>query len=543
MSHTIRNGMTALAALSATLFAALPVSAASYCPTVYNKGALALKFMPGFVHVDSYTEGDGLSIASFLNAAKNTNPGPPYIPFERDLVARIPALESLDYTRFDASKQVQVLSDLAVSPANAKTVWPNEVEKLPAGMLKFNALLVPQGFISAAKPGRLSIINLDDAAKTEYLVHQSTQSQGSPTDPANSPRAYHKAVFIDMDGDGRKDIVTVRSGFRVGATTYPPYGELVWFKNPGTALKADVAWKETVIWGGPAAGFMGPDIALAAADLDRDGVPEIVATHFFSGSTGNGPPTGGKIVLYGAPAGQKWTAVNLSNGSLPRVKEISTDQGFPFGVQLVDLNRDGKLDVLASNHAPDNCTAQTSSFVPGRVYALEMPKDGKIFTTAWTTRILLDNIRPNPSLPGTTGGGRLAPGKAQTFYVHRSHEGVSKPQIVVGGDEAGKVWMLRAQSSTDATNWKYDVSVLFDINQTYGANTTQTPIASGPAAGRTKSTIGGIGVRYNYLGYGELYVPVYEAQEVRVFSFQNLGSAKQVACISDIRLACPAVTK
>lgn len=541
MSSTTRYGMATLS--TAVLLAAIPVAAATYCPAVYNKGALALKFMPGFVHVDKYTEGDGLAIASFLNAAKNTNPGPPYIPFERDLVARIPALESIDYTRFDASKQVQVLTDLAVSPANAKTVWPNEVEKLPAGMLKFNALLVPQGFISAAKPGRLSIINLDDAAKTEYLVHQSTQSQGSPTDPANSPRAYHKGIFIDMDGDGLKDIVTVRSGFRVGASSYPPYGELVWFKNPGAALKPDVAWKETVIWGGPAAGFMGPDIALAAADLDRDGVPEIIATHFFSGASGNGPPTGGKIVLYGAPAGQKWTAVNLANGSLPRVKEISTDQGFPFGVQLVDLNRDGKLDILASNHAPDNCTAQTSSAVPGRVYALEMPKDGKIFTSPWITHVLQDNIRPNPSLPGSTGGGRLAPGKAQAFYTHRSLEGVSKPQIVVGGDEAGKVWILRAQSNTDVANWNYDVAVLFDINQTYGTNTTQTPIASGPAAGRTKSTIGGIGMRYNYLGYGELYVPVYEAQDVRVFSFQNLGSARQVPCISDTRLACPVVAR
>ncbi len=504
---------------------------------------MALKFMPGFVHVDKYGEGDGLTIASFLNAAKNTNPGPPYIPFERDLVARVPGLESIDYTRFDATKQVQVLSDLSVSPTLAKTVWPNDVEKLPTGMLKFNALLVPQGFISAAKPGRLSIINLDDAAKTEYLVHQSTQSTGSPTDPANSPRAYHKGVFIDIDGDGLKDIVTVRSGFRVGATIYPPYGELVWFKNPGAALKADVPWKETVIWGGPAAGFLGPDIALAAADLDRDGVPEIVATHFFSGSAGNGPPTGGKIVLYGAPAGQKWTAVNLANGSLPRIKEISTDQGFPFDVQLVDLNRDGKLDVLASNHAPDNCTTATSSAVPGRVYALEMPKDGKIFVTPWTLRILQNNIRPNPSLPGTTGSGRLAPGKAQTFYAHSSHQGLTKPLIVVGGDEAGKVWILRAQSNTDTTNWNYDVGVLFDINQSYGANTTQTPIASGPAAGRTKSTIGAIAVRYNYLGHAELYVPVYEAQDVKVFSFQNLGTSKKVPCITDTKLACPAVVQ
>jgi hypothetical protein len=532
---SIRRTLLA-SALLLPLVGSLPVSAASFCPTIYNKGALSLKIMPGFVHVDPYAEGDGLSIASFLNAAKNPNPGPPFIPFAPDQVDRIPSLDTLNAATFDPVKQVQLLSD---TKGTSNTVWPNEVEKLPSGMLSFNALLVPQGFISAAKPGRLTIINLDDANKTEYLVHQSTQSSGSPTDPANSPRAYHKAVFFDVDGDGLKDIVTVRSGFRVGATTYPPYGELVWFKNPGSAIQATVPWKETVLWGGPTAGFFGPDISLDIGDFNKDGIPEIVATHFFSGGTGNGPPTGGKIVLYGAPAGGRWSDVNLAAGKLPRIKEISTDQGFPFGVQIVDLNHDGKLDVLASNHAPDNCTAQTSSAVPGRVYALEMPKDGQIFTSPWITHVLMDNIRPNPSLAGTTGSGRLAPGKAQAFYSHRSLASTSKPYVVVGGDEAGKVWVLRAQSSTDVNNWNYDSGLIFDLNLTYGANTTQTPIASGPAAGRTKSTIGGIAVRYNKSGYAELYVPAYEAQSVRMFTYQFNGTTNQVPCLRPQVLACP----
>ncbi len=523
-----------IAAFTVASVLAGPAMAATYCPAIYTKGKLPLKFMPGFVHVDKYSDGDGLSISSFLNAAKNTNPGPPYIPFERDLVARIPALNSLNASTFDPTKQVQILTDLN---GTSNTVWPNEVEMLPSGMLSFRALLVPQGFISAAKPGRLTIVNLDATAKTEYLVHQSTQSTGSPTDPANSPRAYHKAVFIDMDGDGKKDIVTVRSGFRVGATTYPPFSELVWFKNPGTAIQANVPWKETVIWGGPTANFMGPDIALDAADLNKDGIPEIVATHFFSGGTGQGMPTSGKITLYGAPVGGKWSDVNLATGKLPQVRDLSSDQGFPFAVQLVDLNRDGKLDILASNHAPDNCTTQTASIIPGRVYALEMPKDGKIFSTPWITHILQNNIRPNPTLAGTAGSGRLAPGKAHAFVPVKAQIGLVKPQIVVGGDEAGKVWVLRAQNNTDTTNWNYDVGVIFDINVSLGANTTQTPIASGPAAGRTKSTIGGIAVRYNSLGYAELYVPVYEAQEIRIFSYQ--ASTSPLPCMTEQRLACP----
>lgn len=508
--------------------------AATFCPALYTKGVLPLKFMPGFVHVDQFADGAGLSISSFLNAGKNPNfpnSGPPYIPFAPDLVAAIPKLDQLDYSKFDNNTQVKVLN-------SSSMVWPNEAEMLPKGMLPFNALIAPQGFISAPKPGRLSIINLDDPNKTEYIVHQSTQSQGSPQDPANSPRAYHKAVFYDMDGDGRLDIMTVRSGFKVGSTTYPPYGELVWFKNPGTNLRADQPWQETVLWGGAQANFMGPDISLIMADLEGDGVPEIIATHFFNGSSTN-PPTGGKIAIYGAPLGAKWKDVNLATGKLPRVKDISSDQGFPFAVTAVDLNRDGRVDILASNHAPDNCTPQTSSAVPGRVYALEMPRDRKVFTSPWTTRVLLDNIRPNPSLPGTTGSGRLAPGKAQAFYSQRSQQGYVKPMIVVGGDEAGKVWLLRAQSSLDSTNWNYDVAMIFDLNQTYGANTTQTPIASGPAQGRTKSTIGGVAWRYDRNGYAEIFMPAYEAQDVHVYSFAYGGATRKVPCISETRLACP----
>ena len=539
-SRPIRRTVVSLSIAVTSLMCSNFSSAANFCPTIYNKGNLPLKFMPGFAHVDRYADGDGLTISSFLNAGRNPNPGPPFVFFERDLVARIPALSTLSASTFDPLKQVQVLSDIS-TPTAPKTVWPNEAERLPSGMLPFDGLIVPQGFISAAKPGRLSIINLSATTKTEYLVHQSTQSAGSPQDPANSPRAYHKVLFLDMDGDGLKDIVTVRSGFRVGATTYPPYGELVYFKNPGSALKADVAWKETVLWGGSIAGFLGPDITLAAADFDKDGNLEIVATHFFSNAGAGGPPTAGKIVLYGAPLGGKWRDVNLATGRVPRIKEISTDQGFPFGLQIIDLNRDGKLDVLASNHAPDNCTPQTSSVVPGRVYALQMPKDGKIFSSPWITHILQDNIRPNPSLPGATGGGRLAPGKAQAFFTHRSLESVNKPQIVVGGDEAGKVWLLRAQSNSDVNNWNYDVGLVFDINQTYGASTTQTPIASGPAVGRTKSTIGGIALRYNSSGYTEMYVPVYEAQDIRMFSWQYLGSQNAVPCLQTAVLACPVV--
>ena len=79
----------------------------------------------------------------------------------------------------------------------------------------------------------------------------------------------------------------------------------------------------------------------------------------------------------------------------------------------MDLNGDGKIDILCSNHQPDGSTTWPSD-IPGRVYALEQP-NGDIFGNDWTTHILLDDIRPNPSLPGAQSS-RLAPGAASAIF-------------------------------------------------------------------------------------------------------------------------------
>ena len=342
-----------------------------------------------------------------------------------------------------------------------------------------------------------------------------------------------------MDGDGRRDIVTVRSGFRVVPSIYPPFSELVYFKNPGNNVDPNQEWEEVVLWGGPAASFLGPDIHLEAHDFEGDGVPEIVATHFFSGDPAppGTPPQGGKIALYGAPEGQPWSVVNALAFQLPRVADLSTDQGFPFDVQIVDLNRDGRSDILATNHQPDQCTPARSSPVRGRVYALEAPASGRIFEDPWTTRILLDDIVPNPSLPGTTPPGRLTPGAAKAFWPVRFLEGIAKPWIVVGGDEASRVWVLRPKQPRDPANWLYDSAVVFDINDYYGPGTSQQPNEFGV----TISTIGGVAVRYDrkhLFGLAEIYIPVFEGRDIHILSFRGGPRRPRISCPVDQSIPC-----
>lgn len=545
--HLLSAGATLGLAVAAGQTLALDLS----CPKMYKKGVLAVDHNPTFLHVDQFDDGPGLIVPSFFNIEKDPITGAfmgSYL--DRDKVGLIRNIDQIDYDNFDTYSDMEVVTDTALGRSSVgfgAHNWPNDVVRAPDGVVPFEALVSPQGFHSAPfLPGRLSIINLDDPTYPEYIIHQSTQSGAFtfPGDPNNTPRFYHQVHFVDMDGDGYKDIITSRSGFRVGPSGFhPPFGELVWFKNPGPALDANTPWEETIIFGGPAAGFQGPDINLDVADLDGDGIVEIVATHFFTGE--DAMALKGKIAIYGAPAGGTWADVDASVFALPQVADISTDQGAPFGVEIVDLNKDGKLDILATNHEPDNCLPQTSSEVPGRVYALEMPADGDLFNSPWTTHILKDNIRPNPSTDPVSPPGRLAPGVAKTFHPIRFLESFTKPFIMVGGDEAAKVWVLRPKHPFDPNSWEYHSAVIFDINDYYGENTTQTLLDD--PSGVTVSTVGTFAVSYSNqgpFGVAEFYVPVFEGRDIHVFTY-NPGSWRnrneKISCVEeDAPLACPA---
>lgn len=522
---------------SAALPAALSTSSAP-CPPLWRRGTLTLPFNPAFMSIDRFANAecgpqDGLLVSSFFNVNRDPATGAVTRVFAPDQVARIPRLDRLNPAHFDPDEDLEVLSDRGVSPPRA--VWPNEAHRVPDGVLPFEAVVVPQGFHTTPLPGRLTILNVSDPAYPEYVVHQSTFTPPACdlAGTASSPRFYHAVRFIDMDGDGRKDLVTVRSSFKVAGGFCPPTGELVYFKNPGPALSPSTPWQEVVLLGLPTQPS-GPDLTLDAYDFEGDGVPEIIATHFFT--------RGGAVRLYGAPAGQSWATVNRVTGPFVRERDLAADQGLPFGVQIVDLNGDGKVDVLATNHQPDGCFPMTQSAIPGRVYALEQPASGQLFTDPWPVHILKDNIRPNPTFPAPRQPpGRLAPGAARAFWPQAAQIGRVKPSIVVGGDQASKVWLLQPQQPGNRANWSYDSSVIFDINDSYGPNTTQR-FAADPA-GVSISTVGQVAVRYDGAGPGgfaELYVPVFEGRRIHVLSFRPGSPRARVQCPADASVACPA---
>jgi hypothetical protein len=239
--------------------------------------------------------------------------------------------------------------------------------------------------------------------------------------------------------------------------------------------------------------------------------------------------------------GGKWSDVDPVNGPFAQQKIIMTGQGNPFAVELADLNLDGRIDVLTSNHQGDNCFKATQFEIPGRVIAIEQPADGKIFSSDWPLHIIKDNIRPNPTFPKPEmGPGRLAPNRSVPFWPMRALEGATRPWVLVSGDEASRFWVLRPSDPLSTTSWEYDSAVIFDINDYYGANTSQS-LQESPQ-GISISTIGGFAWRYDQpgpQGMAEIYFPVFEGRQIHIMSFRPQIGKDAVACLPDVSLSCP----
>ncbi|MEO8223654.1 MAG: hypothetical protein ABI661_02530, partial [Gammaproteobacteria bacterium] len=137
-------------------------TAANYCPAVWKQGVLPLNFNPAFTTIDYFNSVAGpredLVVTSFFNVLKDPTGVDITSYFERDLVARIKGLDTLNPQTFNKNTDVEVLSDLA-GPPNTMN-WPNGTHRVPDGVVPFEALAVPQGFLAAIPPGRLSLINL-----------------------------------------------------------------------------------------------------------------------------------------------------------------------------------------------------------------------------------------------------------------------------------------------------------------------------------------------------------------------------------------------
>jgi len=134
-------------------------------------------------------------------------------------------------------------------------------------------------------------------------------------------------IFVyDVNGDNLPDVIT-SSAHRYGIFWYEQVrknGEIAWNQH-----LIDDTWTQAH--------------ALALADLDRDGVPELITGKRFMAHNGNDPEEH-------APLGVYW--YKLRRGKTPTWTKhvISYEEGIGAGlnIEVVDLDGDGDLDVVVT---------------------------------------------------------------------------------------------------------------------------------------------------------------------------------------------------
>jgi len=321
----------------------------------------------------------------------------------------------------DIDKILNGEAEVKIQTVEEDTQWPNMAETSYG-----TTLLTACGFfVSGAKStGSIDLYDVSDFPNSPAKRTKISEDRKG--------NFYHQAVFMDVDADGKDDIIAARAFKSLYNPLSKAEGELMWFKPPSDG---NPNWETRYLT--TPQGHDGPDVAFTTTDLDNDGKLEIVAAQFFTQQA---------LVVWECTA-EKWS--DCENGA--NIKYYTVDNnGDPFfNVQWVDLDMDGTKDLLA--------TTNTASG-KGAVYGYRLVADFRRGAEAWEKHTLATGYKPlHPHLPG-----QGSPGFAYAFQVSETEV----PLILVSADDGGWFDLLQR---TDA--WTYNVTQLVNTTGTVGSQT------------------------------------------------------------------------
>ena len=363
-----------------------------------------------------------------------------------------PSLWITEFSPLSSGKVSGVQNITALYPDFSKTepvvvsdsfLWPNEVARAPADLGDY--LVVCDGFL----------VPLHSTGGVYLLETNCT----GPLQMANrieltTPKTswfYHMTQWRDMNGDGKLDLITARATKPILGSAA---GQLLWLEQPQANPLEKVPWEEHVL-------ADGPDVIFTVADLNTaDEVFEVFAAEFFS---------------------QKLSVLTISstNATVMGSRDIDVELGPADCVSVVDLNADGREDLLVSNHEGD---------AGGSVYGYEVPQD--VLGGSYVRHQIATDFPVTEK-----GSNQAAPGFVYAFRPNANYTG--RPFILIAGDGSQRAYLLAPTGESFA----YNRTEILAVNGVVG-------------------TVGiGEGIGPN--GWTEFFVPDYDEGVVYAYIFDN----------------------
>lgn len=272
-------------------------------------------------------------------------------------------------------------------------------------------LFVPSGFIPcAANPIYLGKWGL---AWYEQTTKGWKRHEIVPYKNSNDHDFYHKVLFVDVDQDGIRDIVTVGE---MKNTDGEVWAETVWFKGNTTTDRFE---KEERVIGQGGGGL--PVIY----DIDHDGLLDIFSAQYFGYLEDQ--------ALGKTPASFVWfEQIALPSAANPdgmwTKHVISENAGPSIEIALVeDLMGDGRLGAIGANHTNLDMNPE---WVPEALYSFEIPANVR---DIWPERVISDEFDSNDVK--NTG----APG----VIAHGDIDGDGLVDVAVSGDGDPTIYLVK----------------------------------------------------------------------------------------------------
>ena len=179
----------------------------------------------------------------------------------------------------------------------------------------------------------LGFIDMNGDGKKDVVITKGWWQ--SPKDPRQENWEFHPADLgedcsqiyeLDVKGNGQKDLIS---------SSAHEYG--IWWHEKMKDEKGEISWKHHVIFD-----KVSETHALAMADINKDGHPDLVTGKRYYAHNGKDPGAHDPSELY-------WFEFKPGPNPVWTPHLIDNDSGVGLQVLAVDMNGDGRLDIVVSN--------------------------------------------------------------------------------------------------------------------------------------------------------------------------------------------------